>query len=114
MMARTSVVTQAMALAGLAPVLTAPTADGDVVDVGRNFLMVENIGAGAVTVTIQTPVSVEGLALADRIVSVPAGATRLIPITMPAYRQPVGTADAGRAYIDYSVPADITRGVISL
>jgi hypothetical protein len=114
MMARTSVVTQAMALAGLAPVLTAPTADGDVVDVGRNFLMVENIGVGAVTVTVQTPGGTEDLALADRVVNVAAGTVKLIPLTMPAYRQPVSSDDAGRAYVDYSVPADINRGVISL
>ena len=113
-MARTNVVTQNMALTGLAPALTEPTADGDVVDVGRTFLMAVNTGGGAVTVTVQTPGGVEDLALADRVVSVPAGATRLIPLTMPAYRQPVGDANAGRAFVNYSVPADIDRGVISL
>lgn len=122
-MARVDVTTQAMVAAGLAPVLTSPTIDNDVVDVGRNFLMVANAGAAAVTVTIETPETVDGLDIADRTVSVAAGATELIPLTSTHYRQTTASADAavdaGRAYVNYTPGAgdtvdDITRAVVSL
>lgn len=113
-MARTNVITQAMALPGLDPVLTEPVADGDVVDVGRCFLYVDNGGVVSITVTVQTPGGVEDLALEDREVTVPAGEFRLVPLTMPAYKRPVGGTDAGRAWVDYSAVADVTRAVVSL
>lgn len=123
-MARVSQTTQVMALAGLAPVLTSPTVDNDVVDVGRVFLMVKNAGAAAATVVVETPETVDGdLAIADRTVSVAAGATELIPVTSNHYRQTAASAaapaDIGRAYVDYTpgggdVLSDITRAVVSL
>lgn len=113
-MARTSVATQPMAFGGLTPNLTAPTIDGDVVDVGRCFLHVENGGGAPITVTVQTPGSIDGLALEDRSVQVAAGSFKQIPLTLAVYRQPVGSADAGRAYVDYSAVASVTRAVISL
>ncbi|PWW50265.1 hypothetical protein [Actinokineospora spheciospongiae] len=113
-MARTSQVTQPMPLTGFGPTLTAPGVDGDVVDVGRCFLYVANGSGSPITVTVQTPGGVEDLALAERAVSVPASGFRMIPLTMSAYRQPVGSPDAGRAYVDYSAVTNITRGVISL
>ena len=113
-MARTSVTTQAMVLPGFTPTLSAPVADGDIVDVGRTFLYVDNASGSAVTVTVQTPGGVEDLALADRTVSVAAGARKMIPLTMTAYRQPTGSVDAGRAYVDYSSVTSVTRAVVSL
>lgn len=113
-MARTDVTTQAMVLPGLDPVLSAPVADGDIVDVGRNFLYVDNGSVAPITVTVQTPGGVADLALEDRTVAVPAGEFRLIPLTMAAYKRPVGGTDAGRAWVDYSAVADVTRAVVSL
>jgi hypothetical protein len=107
-----------MPLAGLTPNLTAPTVDGDVVDVGRCFLMVDNASGAAVTVTVVTPETVDGLAITDRAVSVAAGGVGFVPLTSPHYRQTVGSAaqaaDVGRAYVNYSAEASVTRGVISL
>lgn len=116
MAARVSVTTQAMALAGLAPSHTAPTVDGDVVDVGRCFLSVINGGGASIQVTVQTPEVVDGdLTISDRVVTVPVGTTpKLIPLTSVHYKQPVGSADAGRAYVDYSSVSSVTRAVISL
>jgi len=113
-MARTSVVTQQITRAGLAPVLTEPTVDGDVIDAGAVFLYVDNASAGAVTVTAVTPVTVDGLALADSPVSVPAGESRLIgPFPPRTFGQPAGSADAGRVYVDYSAQTSVTRAVVS-
>jgi hypothetical protein len=112
-----------MVAAGLAPTLTAPTADNDVVDIGRIFLMVTNAGDSAATVVVETPGTIDGLDIDDRTVSVASGATELIPLTSQVYRQTTASADlpgdVGRAYVDYTAGsgdtiADITRGVIGL
>lgn len=115
-MARTNVTTQPIPLAGLRPVHTAPIIDGDIVDVGRCFLSVINGGTAAITVTVVTPGTVDGdLAIEDRAVSVPVGTTpTLIPLTSTHYKQPTGSADAGRAYVNYSAVTSVTRAVVSL
>src|SRR4051812_22189537 len=60
--------------------------DGDVV------VEVISTDAGAQTVTLVTPGTVSGLAIADQVVAVPAGATRYIGKLSPAtYNQPDGT-----------------------
>lgn len=114
---RVSVASQPVPLAGLALNHTAPTVDGDVVDVGRGtFLSVINGGGASITVTVQTPGVVDGdLAIADRQVTVPVGTTpKLIPLTSNNYKQPVGDANAGCALVDYSAVASVTRAVGSI
>jgi len=114
-MARTSVATQQIVKTGLAPALTAPIIDGDIIDTGRVFLRVDNGGGAAITVTVQTPVQVDGLDLADLTVSVPASGTRLIgPLSASTFGRPSGGADSGRAYVDYSSVTSVTRGVFAL
>lgn len=114
-MAREDVTTQPITRAGLAPEQTAPTVDGDVIDVGRTALYVTNVGASAHDVTVRTPPTQDGLALAELVVSVAAGATVLIgPFPARTFGQPVGSVDAGRAYVDYETPADCARAVVSL
>ncbi|MEU0467212.1 hypothetical protein ABZ215_24695 [Amycolatopsis sp. NPDC006131] len=114
-MARTSVATQQIVKTGLAPALTAPVADGDIIDTGLVFLQVTNGGGSPVTVTVQATVEVDGLDLEDLVVSVPAAGTRLIgPLSSSTFGRPNGTADAKRAYVDYSSVTDVTRGVFKL
>ncbi|OXM73087.1 MULTISPECIES: hypothetical protein [Amycolatopsis] len=114
-MARTSVATQPIVKTGVAPVLTAPVADGDIIDTGRVFLQVTNGGGSPVTVTVQATVEVDGLDLEDLVVSVPAAGTRLIgPLSRATFGQLTGSADVGRAYVDYSSVTDVTRGVFTL
>lgn len=78
--------------AGVAP---PAEVDGDPVDnhqfqnSGKTFLVVRNNGASAHTVTLVTPGAIEGLALADRQISVPAGETRYIgPFSPGTYNNP--------------------------
>lgn len=115
-MARASQTTQQITKTGLSPALASPAAGGDVIDTGRVFLRVDNTGTAAATVTVITPIEIDGLALEDLTVSVPAGATRLIgPLSPTTFGQPAGSADAGRAYVDYGpTPGDLKRGVLGL
>lgn len=111
-MARVSLATQKITAAGLTPALTAPTVDGDVMDSNNAAVMVTNASGAPINVTIQTPATAAGLAVEERIVAVPAGATKLIgPFPREIYGQPSG-ADKGRVYIDYSAQASVTRGVV--
>lgn len=114
-MARISVTTQAITRAGLAPVLTAPNADGDVIDVGRVAIYVNNASGGSINVTVQTPVTVDGLTVEDPVIAVAAGTVKLIgPLPARLFARPAGGADAGRAYVNYSAQASVSRAVVSL
>jgi hypothetical protein len=121
-MTRVNVTTQAVPLAGLAPVLTAPTASNDVVDIGNCALLVSNASGASINVTIVVPGLVDGdLVVGPRVVAVAAAAVnKMIPLTSPRYRQTEASvdsgqaADVGRAYVNYSAVASVTRAVVSL
>lgn len=111
-MARVQVATQKIVGPGLAPALTAPTVDGDSIESGQVAVMVTNASGAPINVTAQTPATQDGLAIAEQIVAVAAGATKLIgPFPRSTYGQPSG-ADRGRVYIDYSAQASVTRAVV--
>lgn len=65
---------------------TATTGD-KVAAVDGTILHVKNGGAASTTVTLTTPGSVEGLAIADRTVAIPAGEDRFIALSK-VYRDP--------------------------
>lgn len=116
-MARVDVTTEEITRAGLVPTLTAPTVDGDVVDAGRVALMVTNNGAAAHTVTVQSPVTVDGLDVEELTVSVAVGDTVLIgPWPRRTFGRPAGTADEGRVYVDYDTgsDADLVRTAVTI
>jgi len=111
-MARVDVTTQRIVNTGLAPTLTAPTVDGDVIDSGAVAVYVTNGSGGSINVTAQTPATQSGLAVAESVVAVAAGATRLIgPFPKGTFGQLSG-ADEGQVYIDYSAQASVTRAVV--
>lgn len=111
-MARVDVTTQQIVATGLVPNKTAPTADGDVIDAGSCAVLVTNGSGAPINVTAQTPQTVAGLAVAELIVPVAAGATALIgPFPRSTYGRPSG-ADKGRVYVDYSAQASVTRAVV--
>jgi len=89
--------------------LAAANASDDAETGAGIVLVVKNGNAGACTVTITTPETVDGdLAVADRVVSVPAttGET-LIPLTS-RYRDPT----TGRCTITFSPTSSVTRCVV--
>lgn len=112
---RIVVAAQKIVASGLLPVLTAPTVDGDVIPVGSNLaMMVTNASGVSINVTAQTPAKVDGLDVAEQIVPVAAGTTKLIgPFPSTTYGRTVAP-DIGKAYIDYSAIAGVTRGLVSL
>jgi hypothetical protein len=81
-MATNLIAVQDIARTGLEPTYTAATsgADGDVWqnEGRRTFLHVKNGSGGSIDVTITTPNTVDGLAVADLVVAVPAGEERMI------------------------------------
>lgn len=74
--------TTVVGLDGSAVVYVAAAAGGDTCQAGSGVvLMVKNGDAASHTVTLATPGTVKGLAIADRAVAVAAGAEAAIPVT---------------------------------
>jgi hypothetical protein len=115
-MARASVTTQKITRAGLNPSYTAPNADGDIIDAGSVDLHVKNGGGSQITVTVETPGTVDGVAIADLSVVVPAAGERLIgPFTRGTFAQPSdATVGPGRVLVSYSGQTSITRAVLAV
>jgi hypothetical protein len=115
-MARTAVVPQSITRAGTTPTYAAPNASGNggnsFVNDGQTILHVKNASAGPITVTIQVPNTVDGLAVASRTVSVPAttGDMLIGPFPAGVYNQPDGSV-----YYDCGASAtSITQAVLRL
>ena len=99
--------TYAATLTGLRldTLFVAAAGGGDTCETGKgNLLLVKNAGVTTPTVTISTPETVDGLAVAERVVTIPASATLFaIPVT-DRYKDPT----TGRANITYSAATDLT------
>ena len=111
-MTRSTPATQDITADGLAAAMTAPSADGDIVDGGGGIFITVLNGSGApITVTLQTPATSYGLAVADRAVTVAAGASKDIPL--PRYLRQDSDAVTGpnQVLVDYSAVASVTRAV---
>ncbi len=103
--------TQPVLRAGLAPIFTAATVGGDTFTPGQTtFLHVKNASAGAITVTIVTPGTSSGLAIADVAVSVPATTGDRMIGPLPAFLFSL----AGVGSITYTAVTSLTVAVISV
>lgn len=90
---------------GAESTLTAAESGGDTCPAGPGiFLEVANGSGSPVTVTLATPGTVEGLAIDDREVAVPAGETWKIPVGR------IFAGADGQAAITYSSATDVTVG----
>jgi len=105
-MARTALTVQTINRSGIAPAYTAAPVDGhSIQNSGLEFLHVKNAHTASINVTFQTPGTVDGQAVADRVVVVPNATERMIgPFAPGDYNQP-GTAEL---WIDFSVVTAIT------
>jgi hypothetical protein len=71
---------QSISSAGITPTVITPGASGDKVPV-NSILRITNGTAGSITITLTTHQTVDGLAVTDRTVSIPASETRVIRAT---------------------------------
>ena len=100
--------TQQMTDAGAAVSYSAVSAS-DTVDIsnGRTFLHVKNAGGSSDTVTLVTPGTVSGLAIADRTVAVANGTERFIGPLDPALYGPVVT-------VQHSFTTSVTAAAVTI
>ncbi len=115
-MAYTEITVQTPAIAGVIPTNAAATlTDGNrFVNTGREFVMITNDGGvNPVVVTIQTPQTIAGLAIADPTVSVPKdGVIKIIgPFPPEVYNNPASGTDPNEVYIEYD---QVTSVLISV
>lgn len=108
-MPRTDFTVLQIARTGLTAAYTA--ADGSnqnaFVNDGRTYLHVKNGGGGAITVTIDTPGVVDGLAVGNLAVSVGAGVEKVLgPFPTNIYNQ-----SDGKVYVDWSGVTSVTAMV---
>lgn len=112
-MARITLTPQQVVRTGLAPVFGAWDAglQHAFANDGRMFVEVKNTAVAAHTVTIQTPGTVDALAIAERTVIIPAntGDVMIGPFPPSVYNQ----AD-GMVYLDIDVATTTTLAVIRL
>jgi len=104
-MARTAINYQQVLRAGLTEALAAANADGHKFsNDGRIILHVVNGGASPITVTIQTPGTVDDLAVSDRTVTISDESEKFIgPFPPGIYNQ-----SDGMVYVDFSSVTSVT------
>ena len=113
-MARTDLSVQTIAQAGIEPSYEAANADGEAVpNNGLMFIHVKNGGGSQITVTIQTPVAYDGLALEDQTVTIDAGDEKMIGPFSTRFNQAGGT-DKGKVYVDFSAVTSVTIAAFRL
>ncbi len=104
-MARTAISYQQVARTGLAEALAAANADGHKFsNDGRIILHVVNGDVSPITVTIQTPGTVDDLAVSDRTVTISDESDKFIgPFPPGIYNQ-----SDGMVYVDFSAVTNVT------
>lgn len=102
---------QSIVAAGLNPSYAAAAGGGDeFANDGSSFLHVVNGGGGAINVTLATTQTVDGLAVADQVVNVPAGEDRMIgPL-----RRGLFNDAGGLVQVTYDGVTSVTVGVFAL
>jgi hypothetical protein len=109
-MARTTLTVQTIVRAGLTPSYAAANADGHALpNTGRECVHVKT-GGTACTVTVQTPTTVDGLAVAERTIAIGTTSERFIgPFPRATYNQ-----GAEAVYLDFSAVTSVTIAALKL
>lgn len=77
---------------------------------GSEFVEIKNGGASSINVTFETQATVDGEAVADKVVAIPAGVTKIIgPFPRGVYNDV-----NGRVKISYSAVTSVTVKVLKL
>jgi hypothetical protein len=112
-MARTALTVNEIDKDGLIVSLSAANADGHSVAADRNaasYIEVLNGSGSSITVTIQTPATAGGLAIADRTVSIGAGVRQKISLE----DRDLYVRDDGTIYVDFSAVTTVTCGAFKI
>jgi hypothetical protein len=105
----TSTVTVANPKLDLAAALTAAASGGDTAEIADGAIFVlNNASAGTITATFVTPGTVNGLAISDATMAVPAGKIGVMPLAN-VFRQATG-----RCNVTYSGVTTVTVGVLKI
>lgn len=110
-MARTALTAQSVTSGGLTATYSAANVEGHSFRLqGSRVLHVKNGGGSSVTVTVPTPGTVDGLAVADRTYTVAAAGETFIGLGAgSAYRQSDGTAQ-----VDFSGVTSVTVALLDV
>mgnify|MGYP005817447081 CR=1 FL=1 len=110
-MARGILAPQQVTRQGLTPVFSPADSLGlSVANDGRVMLEVKNGSISPINVTIQTPGSVDGLAIAELVVQVAASGDKMIgPFPPGIYNQPDGSV-----YVDFSNVTSVTVAALRM
>jgi hypothetical protein len=111
-MARVALTVQEIARTGIVPAYVAGNAtdDHEFVNDGKTFLHVKNGGVAPIDVILQTPGTVDGLAVADRTVSVANASEKMIgPFPTTTYNQA-----GGKVYVDLTVDTSVTLAAFKI
>lgn len=101
---------QRLSAAGTAPTYATASAGGDTAPVGRDLVLHVFNGSGAsITVTVVTPGTVNGLAIADAALVIPAGDQGFVPLAK-VYKNP----STGLANVTYSATTSVEVAVLQL
>lgn len=115
-MARALLANQKVLSAGLNATYTAATVDGHAFDnAGEDVIIhIKNDGAGAVVLTVQTPMTQDGLDVAERTVSVPASEDRFVgPFRRNVYSKVDSTLNIPVAvWIDTDTQTSVTYAAL--
>lgn len=111
-MARTAITPQAAAATGPAITFEPANATGNSFRTARGrALHVKNGSGGSINVTLPTPATANGLAVADRVVAVAAGAHSVIGLGAASGAGIYAQVD-GSVHVDYSSATSVTVAVI--
>lgn len=111
-MARVTVTPTEASVAGATLTQATFTADGISIPTGC-IVLVENTSGGSSNITVQTPQTVEGLAVAEQITAQATGTLKAYGRLKPAtFARPSGGSDEGRIWIDSSVTTGVTYAVV--
>lgn len=116
-MARTALTPQHIVDEGIVPTYAAANVAGhSIPGDGDHILHVKNGSGSSINVTIQTAATEDGLAVADQIVAIAAGAEKFIGPFRPAtYNRASGDpTDPGLVWVDFSAVTTVTVALLEV
>jgi hypothetical protein len=104
-----TVTAQGLPVAGLNPTMSAASVGGDIVDTGDTVSLIVTSGSTTANLTITTPGTVGGLAIADNVIAIPANAGTVAsapPVVVPLPTSLYGDAN-GQCALAWSATTNI-------